>query len=168
MKERKSHSTKGFTLIEILLVVGIIGLLLLASYPSLRNTLKTRDLENRAREVLTSFQQAKFQSVKFKLNHRVRFDNSTGHWIYYVERETSYGVWQSLPGWIGKSLPSSFVVTVNLPIQQIIFTPLGLVQNYNPTLHSVSLQNPDLSTVSQSNVRIINVFAGGSIQYVKP
>ena len=80
---------RGFTLIESLLVVAIIGVLVLVSYPSIKNSMETRGLENEAREILTTLQQAKFQAVKLKLNHRVNFDNSLGYWVYFIEREVS-------------------------------------------------------------------------------
>ncbi len=167
MKREKHWFPGGYTFIEIILVVAIIGILLLISYPSIQNTLETRDLENKAREVLTTLQQAKFQAVKFKLNHRLRFDNSQGYWMYYIEREVSSGTWTEVEGSVRKSIPTKLVVTVNVPNQTVVFSPLGLVLNYNPAQHNIALQSPILNAKGQPSTRSVIIYAGGSIQYLK-
>ncbi len=158
---------QGFTLIEVLLVVAVMGVLLMIAYPNIRNSLEVRNLENEAREVLTTLQQAKFQAVKLKLNHRVSFDNSSGYWVYYIEREVQYGSWQEIPGSIRRAIPPKYTVTVNMPNQEVAYSPLGMVLNYSAGQHNISLQNPTLSLQGQPSTRTITVFAGGSVQYVK-
>jgi Tfp pilus assembly protein FimT len=167
MKRRKRNRITGFTFIEILLVVGIIGIMILVSYPSIQNTMKTRQLENSTREILTTLQSAKFQAVKQKLSYRVRFDNTPGYWVYLLEREVEVDDWRPIPGAVRRTIPESFVVTINLPDQTVVYSSLGMVKNYSTTQHSISLQNPNLSQVSQPNTRTVNIFAGGSVQYVK-
>lgn len=168
---RKRHSfPDGYTFIEIILVVAILGILLLVSYPSIQNTLETRNLENKAREVLTTFQQAKFMAVKYKLKHRVTFDNTQGYWIYFIERENSAGNWLEVPGSIRRSIPGKYIATINLPNQRVEFTALGTVYNYFLTYtnqHNVSIQSLSLQAKNQPSTRSIIVYAGGSIQYVK-
>jgi prepilin-type N-terminal cleavage/methylation domain-containing protein len=156
-----------FTLIEVLLVVAIIGILTLVSYPNIKNSLETRGLENEAREVLSTLQQAKFQAVKFKLNHRVNFDNSLGYWVYFIEREVSYNNWVEVPGFIRKSIPNKFAVTINLPGELLIFSPLGFVLNYNTTQHDISIQSLNIQRQGQPSTRTIIIYAGGSVQYTK-
>jgi len=158
---------KGFTFIEVLVVVAILGILLLTAYPNIKNSLEVRNLENQARSILGSFQQAKFQAVRTKLNHRVRFNNSLGYWTYFVEKEVNYLVWQLVPNTPRKSISQKYVTTVNLPNSVIEFTPLGMASNYNTTQHNITLQSPNLAKQGQPSRRIINVFAGGSIQFVK-
>ncbi|MFZ2055295.1 MAG: GspH/FimT family pseudopilin [Candidatus Aminicenantales bacterium] len=158
---------RGFTLIEVLLVIAIIGVLLMVSYPNIKSSLEVRNLENEAREILTTLQQAKFQAVKTKLNHRITFDNTSGTWVYYLEREVQYNIWLEVPGYIRRSIPSKYTVTVSLPNQQCIYSPLGMVLNYSTSLNSISIQNPTLSLQNQPSTRTIMTFAGGSVQYIK-
>jgi prepilin-type N-terminal cleavage/methylation domain-containing protein len=161
MKER------GFTLIESLLVIAIIGIILLMAYPNIKNSLEVRGLENEAREILTTLQQAKFQAVRTKLNHRVNFDNSLGYWVYFIERETSFNNWVEIPGAVRKSIPGKLTVTINLPSQIVVFSPLGFVLNYSTAQHDISVQSPNIQRQGQPSTRTIVIYAGGSIQYVK-
>ena len=158
---------RGFTLIEVLLVIAIIGIMMLVSYPNIKNSMETRGLENEAREVLSTLQQAKFQAVKFKLNHRVNFDNSLGYWVYFIEREVSFNNWVEVPGRLRKSIPNRFTVTINLPGQVLIISPLGFVLNYSTTQHDISIQSPNIQRQGQPSTRTIVIYAGGSVQYTK-
>jgi len=158
---------RGFTLVESLMVIAIIGVLVLVSYPNIMNSLEVRGLENEARELLTTLQQAKYQAVKFKLNHRVNFDNSQGYWVYFIEREVSYNTWVEIPGSIRKYIPNKFTVAISLPGQLVVFSPLGFVLNYNTTQHTISIQSAKVLRQGQPSTRNIMVYAGGSIQYTK-
>jgi len=157
----------GYTMIETLVVVAVLGILLILSYPNIKNSLEVRALENQARSILGSFQQAKFQAVRDKLNYRVKFDNSLGYWTYFVEEQVNYGVWQAVHSTGKKSIPNKYVTTISLPSNIIEFTPLGMPNNYSISQHSVTLQSQALATQGKPSRRTINVFQGGSMQYVK-
>jgi prepilin-type N-terminal cleavage/methylation domain-containing protein len=157
----------GYTMIEVLIVVAVLGVLLLVSYPNIKNSLEVRNLDNQARSILGTFQQAKFQAVRNKLNYRVRFDNSLGYWTYYLEAEVNYLVWQAVPGTGRKSIPQKYVTTVNLPNNVVEFSPLGMPNNFSTTQHDVTIQSPKLATQGKLSRRIINVFGGGSVQFLK-
>jgi len=161
-------------MIEVLVVVAIMGILMLVSYPNIKNSLEVRNLENEAREILTTLQQAKFQAVKTKLNHRVNFDNNLGYWVYFIEREVSSSNWVEVPRFMRRSIPDRYTVTINLPNQYLVFTPLGQAfMNIDPILtysaiqNDISLQSPNIQRQGQPSTRTITIFAGGSIQYVK-
>jgi prepilin-type N-terminal cleavage/methylation domain-containing protein len=167
---------RGFTFIEILVVVAIMGILSLLAYPNIKNSLEVRGLENQARGVLSTLQQAKFQAVKLKLRHRVNFDNSQGYWVYYIEREVTYDNWVEVTKFRRRSIPNKFVVNVNLPNQYLGYTPLGLafmvlVPNqepvYNSTLNNISIQSASVQRQGQPGTRAIVAYAGGSVQYIK-
>ncbi len=162
---------EGFTLIEMVVAVAIIGILALVLYPSILNTLETRKLENSTRQVVTSLQRAKFEAVKTRINHRVRFDfinrGAMDVWSYVVEREDNPGSWNSMPGFNRKFIPVEFNVTVNFPDQIVQFSPLGFISNYDINQNSLTVQSSKLDFYNTYDQRVINVFIGGSVQYNK-
>jgi prepilin-type N-terminal cleavage/methylation domain-containing protein len=165
-RDNSVSARKGFTLVEILTAVAILGIMALIFYPNIMNTLESRKIEGSAREVLTILQRAKFQAVKTKLNHRVRFWAVGTGWVYVIEREDNPADWNTIRGFLRKSIPSEFQVNVDFPNEIVEFSPLGLVANYSSTQNSITLQSLKLETYGKPDQRIIKVIAGGSIQYI--
>jgi prepilin-type N-terminal cleavage/methylation domain-containing protein len=168
---RVTPKPRGFTLLEMVVAVAIIGIVSIVLYPSILNSLETRKLENSTREIMTTLQRAKFQAVKSRINHRVRFDfinqGEMDLWCYYVEREDTPGSWNSMPGFNRKFLPPNFNVTVNFPDQIVQFSPLGFISNYSSSQNSVSVQSDKLTRYNQPDQRVISVFVGGTVEYTK-
>jgi len=158
---------RGFTLLEVLVVIAIIGILLGLSYPSIVNSMRVRSLENAARTIATDLQWAKLQAVKTKMNHRLRFALQSGVWFMTLERETQSTVWNLMPGYTTRSISSDINVAVALPNDGVIYNPLGLVDNFNAALNNVTLQSDRLKNQGQADVRMILIFAGGTVQYVR-
>ncbi len=167
MRDISNQKRQGFTLIEVLVVVALLGVISLAIYPSINNSLETRNLENSAREVLTSMQTAKFQAVKEKLFHRVRFFMQDNLWMYTIERRIDSATWERVPGLVFKTVPAQFNVTLNLPADKLTFSPMGVVVDFDPTMNSITLQSPKLFQKNKPDLRILSVFAGGSVRYVE-
>lgn len=167
MRNTVRSRLKGFTLIEVVIVIAIIGIIALATYPSIQNTLQVRTLENSAKDILTTMQRAKFQAIKTKLNHRVRFDLRNNIWYFFIEQETGLSTWTKMAGFVDKSIPPQFNVTMSLQDQTVVFSSLGLVSNFVTAHNSIILQSDKLKGYNRDDERIINVYAGGSIQYVK-
>ena len=163
----KRQVNKGFTVIEVLVVVGIIGMLTMAIYPSIRNSMETRRVENEARDILATMERAKFQAVKTKLNHRVRFFTENNNWYYILERENTSGQWAQMPRFIRKMISTDFVVNLDFPDQMVVFSALGFIANYDSQKNKISLQSLKLKRYNQPDLRDIRVFAGGSISYNK-
>lgn len=160
-------SRKGFSLVEIAIAVAVIGVMALVFYPNIRNTLETRKIENSAMDILTTLQRAKFQAVKTRLNHRVRFLNDSGNWFFLIEREASPTNWIPLQGTLRKEISSDFAVTVNFPNNRVEFSPLGFVSNFNAAQSRITLKSERLAARFQPDLRIIRIFAGGSMRYAK-
>lgn len=166
----------GFTFIEIIVVVALIGIILISSYPSILNIMETRSLEGEARELLTTLETARYTAANEKVPCRIRFFQKNYNWHYLIEieiknidkNETS---WQSIPKFQEKTLPRKFNPQLQLPDDKtIVFSPLGMVANYdfNSTQnHRIILQSQKLKNYAKEDLRIINIYAGGSIGYIK-
>jgi len=164
---------RGYTFVEILVVVGVLAMVMAAFYPGIMNMLETRGIENSARHIQTTLQQAKFQAVKTKINHRVGFLNDGGSWFYIIESEETPGTWNLMPGFLRKEIPEKLVVSLNfpditgVPSKGVEFSPLGYITNFDTNLNSISLQSDKLRKLGRPDLRVIAVFAGGSVHFIK-
>jgi prepilin-type N-terminal cleavage/methylation domain-containing protein len=169
---RNRPAERGFTLIEILIVVGIMGIFMVVSYPSILNTMAVRNLENTTRQVQTFLQQTKLQAVSTRIPHRVRFTQVDGaYWAYDMERLQADGTWVKALGAPRKAIPNRVNVTLDLPPLGadfvVTFSAVGTVANFAVDQNSIILRNPNLDRAGQMDERVISLFLGGSIQYSK-
>jgi prepilin-type N-terminal cleavage/methylation domain-containing protein len=160
---------KGYTLIEVLVAVAVIGAIALVVSPNLINSLEVRSLENTVRDMMITMERAKFLAIKTKLNHRVLFDNSTGPWTMQIQQETATSVWDDVLGYVEKSIPAKLNLTLNLPSGDlsVVFTPTGIVSNYDKASHSVVLQSDRIKRYQLPDQRELIFYFGGSMRFVK-
>ncbi len=168
---REGRGAAGFTFIETLVVVGIIGIFMIVAYPSIVNTMAVRDLENVTRQVQTSLQMTKNQAISSKIPHRVRFYQPEGsYWAYDMERLEADGTWaKAQPNVPPRTIPPRFNVTIALPAAgvgyQAVFSPLGLFPEFTAAQNSIVLQSPKLDRPNVMDERVLSIFMGGSIHY---
>lgn len=163
-----NHKNRGFTLIEVLIVVAIMGMLILISYPSIMNSLETRGLENTARDIQSSMQVAKFQAVKTRIGHRVRFYTIAGPWFFAIESQAPDGTWATMHGSLPKLIPNKFTLTLNLPVARTVtFSSMGMISDFVNNQNSIVLDSAKLRSGRQPDRRSIIVYAGGSVRYLK-
>lgn len=165
---KKINILRGFTTIEILVVLGIIGVFMVINYPSILNTLETRSIENQAKEILTTLQTARFKAIDTKINHRVRFFNRDGKWQIMIERETSPDNWSLLPGYVIRTISPRFIIELELPEPPVVeFSSVGTIEDFDSTRNLIVLKSQKLKGYRQPNARIVQIFGGGSIKYSK-
>jgi prepilin-type N-terminal cleavage/methylation domain-containing protein len=166
-----SRDMKGFTLLETLIVVGLIGLLSVAMFPYVQNALEVRSLENQTKNIMTTIQRTKFLAVKSKIYHRVRFelDTDTNQWVYLIEKEETPGNWVILQEGERRYISTKFNCTIDLPTPDldVVYSGLGLCLNYDIQHNTVILQSDRLIRFNQPDQREIHVYYGGSTRYVK-
>jgi len=154
----------GFTVIEILIAVGILGLMAVMLMPAIQNSLETRNLESVAQEIKSNLQKAKFQAVRTKMHHRLRFLYESGRWSYLIERQEIPNNWVIIPESQEQIIPDQFTLTVIIPDQNIEYSQLGLISNYDDSLNQIQIQSSHLSKYSQSDSRYIFIYRGGRIE----
>jgi prepilin-type N-terminal cleavage/methylation domain-containing protein len=166
MKHRTGE--RGFTLIELLVVIAIMSGMMVMMYPSIMNSLETRNLDNSARDIQTTLQQARYRAVNEKIHYRLRFAQEAGQWRLILENQDAGGNWNLVPAWLRKTISPRFVVTLNLPASQAVeFSPVGVVEGYDSTHNTVTLQSLRLLGKRQPDLRVLTVFGGGTIRYVR-
>ena len=87
-------------------------------------------------------------------------------WVYYIEGEDNPTEWNTIRGFLRKSIPSEFQVDVDFPNDIVEFSPLGFIANYTSTENTITLQSLKLATYGKPDERVIKTLAGGSIQYI--
>ena len=162
----------GFTLIEIVVVIGIMGIFMVVSYPSILNTMAARNLENTTRQIQTYLQQTKLQAVSTRIVHRVRFFRvDASYWAYDMERLQANGTWIKAQSAPRKTIPNRINVTITFPAvgadHVAVFSPLGTFPQFAINQNSITLQNPNLDRPGQMDERVLSIFMGGSIHYSK-
>jgi prepilin-type N-terminal cleavage/methylation domain-containing protein len=99
MLERKYKiPTKGFTLLELILVMIILCTVLAMASPSLRGFFSSRQINNVAEQIMAITRYAKINSVSSCAYYRVFFDPAEGrYWVSalkegeYVRLENNFG-----------------------------------------------------------------------------
>jgi prepilin-type N-terminal cleavage/methylation domain-containing protein len=161
-------TSRGFTLIEVIVVIGIIAIMTVASIPGISNVIEARALDGAARDVLMALQTAKWKAAADRYNYRVRFSQVGTSWKYQIEGEAVSGTWTTAPGTLQKSISSKFSVTLTLPTtKDVIFTPTGFVYNIDSTKNSIMITSAKLASLSQQSNRTVRFYAGGTILFLK-
>jgi prepilin-type N-terminal cleavage/methylation domain-containing protein len=85
-RSRHSKKENGFSLLELLIVLAILGLMALLITPWMLGTLHRTRLISAAREVAALLQVARFEAIKEGREAIVEYDVATGSFWGYVDR----------------------------------------------------------------------------------
>lgn len=113
------RSEKGFSMIELMVVIGLIGILIAIAAPSILDYSQNLDYRTTARSIASILRQAKSQAIKDNLEQRVVI-SSAGYGIEAGNRAYDSTTWGSASNI--KTIPSSVLIT---SITTLRFTPKG-------------------------------------------
>ncbi|MCI5141125.1 MAG: type II secretion system protein GspH [Candidatus Electrothrix sp. ATG1] len=93
----RGKGKKGFSLLELMLVISLLGILSAISIPSLLRNAPERRLRNAARNLYADLQRARLVAVKENKKVTVRFNELAGY--YFIDKdaqwEEGYKVWDT-------------------------------------------------------------------------
>jgi prepilin-type N-terminal cleavage/methylation domain-containing protein len=88
------HNSKGFTIIELMIVIAIMGIMAAMGIPNFLGWLANYNLKAAANELYSNMQFARINAVKQNKEWAVVFD--TANDIYYVCSDNGDGDWATL------------------------------------------------------------------------
>jgi Tfp pilus assembly protein FimT len=152
-----------------------MGIFMIVAYPSIMNTMAVRNLDNATREIQTFLQQTKLQAVNARVAHRVHFYQPGGGatWAYVMEGLQEDGTWLLAQRTPAKTISTRYTVTFDLPVDTAtgdpvaVFSSLGMFPQYAVGQNSLTLQSPDLLRKGQDDERVLSMYMGGAIQYLR-
>ncbi|WP_341328296.1 GspH/FimT family pseudopilin [Methylotuvimicrobium sp. KM2] len=126
MKHR-SHQ-KGFTLLELLVVVAIVGILAGLAAPSFNTMLERRRLVAATESVLSDLRWARSESIK--QNRPVRATFTPGNpWGYSINVDPVNTNEQIKPVWSNPNFPDTTLVQTNFAGNMVTFDPVRGTSN---------------------------------------
>ncbi|MCW5199375.1 prepilin-type N-terminal cleavage/methylation domain-containing protein, partial [Desulfobulbus sp. F1] len=79
MIKKYAKNTAGFSFVELMVVIALIGMLSAIALPSLLGSLSEKRLKNAARNLYSDMQRARLQAVKKNKKLFVRFSDGAGN-----------------------------------------------------------------------------------------
>lgn len=81
MCNKNSQNNAGFTLIELMASIGIMGILIAVAIPSFFSFLPALRLSDAARQIATDLQQVRMKAISQNIAYQVNFSTSTSTYV---------------------------------------------------------------------------------------
>jgi len=146
-----SYRQGGYTLIEAMLVLAVLGVLMVMAIPNFMNMMEKRRVMAAAEAIYSDLRWARSESIKRNLRVRIRF-NEGGNWSYTINADPT-GVNTLLKTVNGSGFPSTSV-HVTFEDNYTTFNPVrGTVRNGSVYLSSSHYSaRVSLSTLGRARI----------------
>lgn len=136
-----NQDNKGFTLLELLIVMAIMGIFIVGAIPSFKGTYKTFKLDTSASQLASFITYARQKAILERVNYRLNFDyQGTRYWLTIEQDPVNYPNYYLPAKILGKNihyLPEE--ISINSYFDFITFYPDGKVDK-----DTLILRNEDL------------------------
>lgn len=154
-KRMKKHDSRGFSLLELMVVIVIVGVLAAVAIPNMGAWQSKRDMNASAREIASFLQQARSEAVRRNMVVWVQFTPASNS--YFMRTQTAV----LTPT---KNLPSGVSITnTGFPADQARFTTRGFAEDPG----NVTIQVDGKPVDARNWTRIVAVTLGGSVSILQ-
>lgn len=168
----KRNRTKGFTLVEMMVVMLVVGIFLSIATPSFRSLLFNLQIRAQAESMLNGLQLARATAVQRNENVQFVMTNNAGSYSpgWTVQLENGGTVIQTRSA--GESSPSLVVGVLPNNATVVTFNGMGRVVANTPASNSINTIDIDVPTsimsAGESKDLRVRVLTGGMIKMCNP
>ncbi len=164
-----ARSQRGFNIIELMVVVGLIGVLLMVGMPSFQNYTQNAQTRTGAEGVLAGLQVAKSEAIRRNVTVQMKLLNSTTGWRVNLGSDPDGVPLQSREHDEGST--NAVLVVAPSDASTVTFSGLGRVTtnaDATPPLTTINVDNPTIPNASDRRPLRIVIPVGGSIKLCDP
>ena len=148
--------SRGFTLLELMMVVVIIAVMSVVALPNMKGWFSKKDLDGAARQLFTTMQKARLEAIKRNEEVRITFTTSSPY-TYTVRTQTTGTTLATT------TLPSHMVFdAANFDSSAHLGTEITGYTSRGLALQSGSINIVSSDAPASHNTRTITVTVGGN------